>query len=125
MHTHVFRLFLHTPRLLFRSGFRGHGKSRALRVTEAFTANAIRSENATPAVFFRWTDGGHNVLLDAVDNLELMSDRNFRAALNSGYDRGGHFDRYIQGAPVKDLGRRGVGRHRRCAVAAGASLHHH
>ena len=103
MHTHVFRQFMHTPRLLFKSGFRGHGKSRTLRVTEAFTANAIRSGNATAAVFFRWTDAGHNVLLDEVDNLELMSDRNFRSALNDGYDRGGTVDRYSQsaGAPVK------------------------
>jgi hypothetical protein len=97
MHSHIFRRFMHTPRLLFKSAFRGHGKSRALRVTETFTANAIRSENATAAVFFRWTDEGYNVLLDEIDNLELMSDRNFRAALNSGYDRDGTFDRYIQG----------------------------
>ena len=101
MHTHVFRQFMHTPRLLFKSAFRGHGKSRALRVTEAFTANPIRSGNATPAVFFRWTNEGHNVLLDEVDNLELMSDRNFRAALNEGYDRDGSFARYIQGMPVR------------------------
>jgi hypothetical protein len=92
---------MHTPRLLFKSAFRGHGKSRALKIPEAFTANAIRSENATAAVFFRWTDEGRNVLLDEVDNLELMSDRNFRAALNSGYDRDGYFDRYIQGVPTR------------------------
>ena len=101
MHTHVFRQFMHTPRLLFKSAFRGHGKSRALRVTEAFTANAIYSDNMTAAVFFRRTDEGRNILLDEVDNLELMSDRNFRAALNSGYDRDGHFERYIQGAPTR------------------------
>jgi hypothetical protein len=101
MHSHVFRWFMHTPRLLFKSAFRGHGKSRALKVTQAFTANAIRSENATAAVYFRWTNEGRNVLLDEVDNLELMSDRNFRAALNSGYDRDGYFDRYIQGVPTR------------------------
>jgi Protein of unknown function (DUF3631) len=50
---------------------------------------------------FRWTDEGYNVLLDEVDNLELMSDRNFRAALNEGYDREGSFARYIQGVPVR------------------------
>jgi hypothetical protein len=99
MHTHIFRRFLNTPRLLFKSAFRGHGKSKALRVTEAFTENPIRSDNATAAMFIRWTNERYNVLFDEVDNLELMSDRNFRAALNSGHDHDGYFDRYIPGSP--------------------------
>jgi hypothetical protein len=38
--------------------------------------------------------------LDEVDNLDLMSNPTFRAALNGGYDRDGSFVRVIQNAPV-------------------------
>lgn len=100
MHSHVFRQFMHTPRLLFKSPIRGCGKTRALRVTEAFVPMAKRSENATAATFFRWTDKGFNVLLDEVDNLELLSNPAFRSALNSGFDWDGGFDRVIQGETV-------------------------
>jgi hypothetical protein len=97
MHAYVFRLFLHTPRLLLRAPFAGHGKSRTRRITEAFIPNLKRSDNASAATFFRWTDKGHNVSLDELDNLGLTQDRTFLAALNSGFEPDGSTARYIQG----------------------------
>jgi hypothetical protein len=102
MHTHVARRFMHTPRLVLRSGVRGCGKTTCLDVLKGLVAYPQKSDNMTAAAFFRLTDMGDATwgptpLIDEVDNLGLLTDPSFRAALNSGYRQGGGIQRVIQG----------------------------
>lgn len=101
MHTFVARRFMHTPRLVLRSGVRGCGKTTALDVLKGMVAHPQKSDNMTAAAFFRWTnmgdtDWGPTVLIDEVDNLSLLTDPLFRAALNSGHRQGGSIQRTLQ-----------------------------
>jgi hypothetical protein len=101
MHTHVFARFMHTPRLILRSPVRDCGKTTLIDIVAGFVPYPEKSENMTAATFFRVTDrGGDTLLLDEVDNLSLQTDARFRAALNSGYRRGGKIHRVIKGEPV-------------------------
>src|SRR5262245_19838510 len=68
MHAHVYRQFMHTPRLILRSAVRDCGKTTALSVVEGFVPNAKKSDNISAATFFRFTDRGLTLLLDEVDN---------------------------------------------------------
>jgi hypothetical protein len=105
MHTHVARRFMHTPRLVLRSALRGSGKTTALDVLNGIVACPQRSDNLSAASFIRLTNLGDNdwgptVLIDEVDNLGLLTDSFFRAALNSGYRQGGSIQRTIQNVAV-------------------------
>ena len=103
--THVARRFMHTPRLVLRSGVRGCGKTTTLDLLNGIVAYPQKSDNMTAAAFFRLTnmgdtDWGPTVLIDEVDNLGLLNDPLFRAALNSGYRQGGSIQRTIQNVVV-------------------------
>jgi len=100
MHAHVYRQFMHTPRLILRSAVRDCGKTTALSVVAGFAPNAKKSDNMTAAIFFRFADRGLTLLLDEVDNLGLLTNPIFRAALNSGYRRDGTIDRLIKNQPM-------------------------
>jgi hypothetical protein len=97
MHAHVFSRFMHTPRLIARSPVRDCGKTTTLNVISQFVPYPEISDNMTVAVFFRATDGGGTILLDEVDNLGLLTNGTFRAALNGGYDRGKTTSRVVKG----------------------------
>ena len=101
MHSHLFAKFMHTPRLVLRSPVRECGKTTLLDVVAALVPYPYKSENMTAAVFFRVTDRGDTLLLDEVDNLGLLTNAAFRAALNAGHRRGGTIDRVIEGKAVK------------------------
>ena len=99
MHAHVYRRFMHTPRLILRSAVRDCGKTTLLDVIAGFVPYPRKSDNMTAATFFRFTDRGLPLLLDEVDNLGLLTDPVFRGALNSGYRCGGTIDRTIKNQP--------------------------
>jgi hypothetical protein len=104
MHSHVYRQFMHTPRLIFSAALRDCGKTTALDVNGGFVPHPKMSDHMTAATFFRAADRcadfGGTLLLDEVDNLGLLTNPVFRAALNSGYRRGGTIDRTIRGQLV-------------------------
>jgi hypothetical protein len=80
---------------------RNCGKTTALDVLKGLVACPQKSDNLTAATFFRWTNMGDStwgstVLIDEVDNLGLLSDPVFRAALNSGHRRGGSIQRIVR-----------------------------
>jgi hypothetical protein len=100
MHAHVYRQFMHTPRLILSAAVRDCGKTTALDVIGGFVPYPKKSDHMTPATFFRFADWGPTLLLDEVDNLGLLTDPVFQAALNSGYRRGGTIDRTIKGQLV-------------------------
>ena len=81
MHSHLFAKFMHTPRLVLRSPVRECGKTTLLDVVAALVPYPYKSENMTAAVFFRVSDRGDSLLLDEVDNLNLLTNAAFRAAL--------------------------------------------
>jgi hypothetical protein len=105
MLTHLARRFMHTPRLVLRSGVRGCGKTTCLDVLNGLVAYPQKSDNMTAASFVRLTDlgdgtWGPTLLIDEVDNLGLLTDPFFRAALNSGHRQGGSVQRTIQNVVV-------------------------
>jgi hypothetical protein len=68
MATHVARRFMHTPRLVLRSGLRGCGKTTTLDLLNGIVAYPQKSDNMTAAAFFRLTQhGGHRLGADRTD----------------------------------------------------------
>jgi hypothetical protein len=100
MHAHVYRQFMHTPRLILSAAVRDCGKTTALDVIGSFVPYPKKSDHMSAPTFFRLTDWGHTLLLDEVDNLGLLKNAVFRAAFNSGHRRGGTIDRTINGQLV-------------------------
>jgi hypothetical protein len=76
-----------------KSAVRDCGKTTTLSLVYRFAYNSKKSDNMTAASFFRYTNFGQTLLLDEVDNLGLMNDGIFRAALNSGHRKGGTIER--------------------------------
>jgi putative DNA primase/helicase len=106
MHSHVARKAMHTPRLVLRSGLRGCGKTTCLDVLFGIVACPEKSDNMTAASFVRLANTGDatwgpTILIDEVDNLGLLTNSFFRAALNSGYRQGGAIQRTITNQVVK------------------------
>ena len=81
---------------------RGCGKTTALILLEALTADPYRSDNVTAAAIFH-TLGyrEHTLLLDEGDNLGLLNNPTLRAVFNAGHRRGGAISRFISGRPRK------------------------
>ena len=100
VHTHVYELFEHTPRLVLTSPTGGCGKSQGLKVLDRLVARPKKSDNFTAATIYDSANDRHTVLVDEADNLDFESKGAMRAVFNSGYDRSGTFSR-------------GVGKHRR------------
>jgi hypothetical protein len=92
LHSHVFRSFMHTPRLVLRSPVQGCGKTTLLLVLERLTAWGMKRDWITTAMLVRLIDSSHpTVLLDEVHNLglQLQGNGRLRAVFNSGHAKGG------------------------------------
>ena len=102
LHSHVFGRYPVTPRLALLSPVRGCGKTTALILLEALTADPYRSDHMTAAAIFH-TLGyrEHTLLLDEGDNLGLLNNPTLRAVFNAGHRRGGAISRFISGRPRK------------------------
>lgn len=66
-HTHVFRKFRFTPRLIVTAADRSCGKSRLLDVLEGLCADVARADDFTAAVLNRYAPAGHTLLWDEAD----------------------------------------------------------
>jgi hypothetical protein len=102
LHTHVFGRYLVSPRLALLSPVRGCGKTTALILLEALTADPDRSDNTTAAaIFHALAHREHTLLLDEGDNLGLFTNPVLRTVFNSGHRRGGAIRRFIGGRSRK------------------------
>lgn len=98
LHTHIFDRYAITPRLALLSPVRGCGKTTALILLEALSANPDRSDHVTPAAIYHTLYyGKHTLLLDEGDNLGLLHNDVLRTVLNGGHRRGGKIGRIIGG----------------------------
>jgi hypothetical protein len=90
LHSYVFGRYQVTPRLALLSPVRGCGKSTALILLEALTADPDRSDSTTAAaIFHALAHRERTLLLDEGDNLGLLNNPVLRAVFNSGHRRGG------------------------------------
>lgn len=92
LHTHVFRQFLVTPRLLLRSPVAGCGKTQLIDVLAKLTARPKKFDSITTAAIVRAIDENHpTLLIDEADNLGMVLQPNgkLRAVFNSGHRNGG------------------------------------
>jgi hypothetical protein len=102
LHSHVFGRYPVTPRLALLSPVRGCGKTTALILLEALTADPYRSDHVTAAAIFHTLSyREHTLLLDEGDNLGLLNNPTLRAVFNAGHRRGGAISRFIGGRPRK------------------------
>jgi hypothetical protein len=97
--TYAYRRFTHFPRLALLSPVRGCGKSTALKILKALTANSHKTDNITSAGIYHLIDQAREttLLMDEVDNQNLPRNHTMRSVLNSGHERGGTIDRYVHG----------------------------
>jgi hypothetical protein len=94
-HTHVFRVFEHSPRLNYSSPDMRCGKTLARDITSLFVSRPLSTENLTPAVLFRLVDAQYpTVLADEYDSW-LKEREELRGLVNAGYKRGGGIMRCV------------------------------
>jgi hypothetical protein len=92
LHTHAFRRFTITPRLVLRSPVAGCGKTVLLDLLVRLTARGARFDAITTAAIYHLIDETHPcLLLDESDNLGIALQVNgkLRAVLNAGHRYGG------------------------------------
>ena len=101
LHAYIFNRFSVTPRLTLLSPVRGCGKTTLLVLLELLIADALRSDNITPAAVYHILENNPSttLLADEGDNLGLLQNNVLRAVFNSGHRRGGAVHRYIGGWP--------------------------
>jgi hypothetical protein len=96
LHSYVFGRYVVTPRLALLSPVRGCGKTTALILLEALSADPYRSDNVTAAaIYHALAYREHTLLLDEGDNLGLLHNPVLRAVFNAGHRRGGAISRFI------------------------------
>jgi hypothetical protein len=92
-HTHVARLFYHTPRLMITALTHEAGKTRVLEALGMVCASAVRSSSVTPSVIFTRIESasggeGHALPTFLLDEVDKSFDRDLVAILNDGYKAG-------------------------------------
>jgi hypothetical protein len=89
-HTHVFSLFMVTPRLALRSPAPDCGKTTALDILGKLVARPAKFDAITAAAIYHLVDETHPTLLvDEADNLFMQPNGRLRAVFNSGHRNGG------------------------------------
>jgi hypothetical protein len=92
-HTHIFDMFVHTPRLNITAPSKGCGKSTSRDVVAQFVPRPMPSENMSTAVLFRMvTLHKPTVLADEYDAW-LINNNDLRGLLNAGHHFGAHAHR--------------------------------
>lgn len=92
LHTHCYRNFMITPRLVLRSPTPGCGKTVLMDLLERLTARGARYGSLTTAALVRLIDATRpTLMLDEADNLGIALQQNgvLRAILNEGHRAGG------------------------------------
>jgi hypothetical protein len=92
-HTHVARVFYHTPRLMITALTHEAGKTRVLEVLGMVCASAVRSSSVTPSVIFTRIESvsggeGHALPTFLLDEVDKSFDKDLVAILNDGYKAG-------------------------------------
>lgn len=104
VHSHCADASFTTPRLAFLSPEPGSGKSRCLDVLQLLCRNPLVSTNTTVSALVHSAHSGNvTILLDEVDAIfgSRSTDKAaLRGLLNSGFQRGGTYQRMIGGRPV-------------------------
>lgn len=101
LHTHCYRQFRHTPRLIVYAPLSNSGKSTLKTMAKFLSAGGEKLDGATSASLFRDIDKGiretgrYSKFLDEMDNAEF--DRVFHRIYNDGWLQGGHVSRVIGG----------------------------
>jgi hypothetical protein len=87
LHTHLLDLTNFTPRLGITAPEKRCGKTTLIEWLETIVHKPMRSNNITPAAFFRVVDRDHPTLLvDEADS--FLPDDKLRGVINSGHKRG-------------------------------------
>jgi hypothetical protein len=92
LHTHCYRDFMVTPRLVLRSPTPGCGKTVLMDILERLTARGIKYDSLTAAALLRLIDATRpTLMLDESDNLGIALQQNgtLKAILNAGHRAGG------------------------------------
>jgi hypothetical protein len=98
LHSYVFNLFIHTPRLLIYSREPGCGKTVLLVCIEALASNPLRISATTPAVIYHRlkTHPRTTLLLDEIEHSTLWDRRDpLVAIIDDGHRQGGHVPRVV------------------------------
>jgi hypothetical protein len=96
LHTYVFNLYMHTPRLLLRSRKPGCGKTTLLSFTNLLVNAGFKSDNSSAASLYARLQAypRSTLLLDEMENSTLWSrDPFLRALLDAGHRYDGCFSR--------------------------------
>jgi hypothetical protein len=113
LHTHVFRHFHHTPRLLVIGPIEECGKTTVLKVIEQLAYEPARFGGVTAAMIYHQLEStpGITLLIDEADNLDLFNDRKMRQIFNYGHETYG-----------ADIGKVNSGRPQKYSVSAPVAL---
>jgi putative DNA primase/helicase len=87
-HTHLFKLFLCSPRLNVSSPEKQCGKSTLLDVIALFVPKPVETENLSTAVLFRLIDAEKPVILADEYDSWITSNEELRGILNAGHRQG-------------------------------------
>jgi hypothetical protein len=100
LHTHVYRQFRHTPRLIIFAAIKASGKTTAMTMVRFLSAGGDRlGGHTTSAALYRELHKGINVTglytkcCDEMDNAEY--NKLFHAIFNDGFEEGGFVERII------------------------------
>jgi hypothetical protein len=100
LHSHCYRNFMITPRLVLRSPTPGCGKSVLMDLMERLTARGTKYDSLTTAALLRLLDATRpTLMLDESDNLGITLQQNgpLKAILNAGYRYGGNRTLVVDG----------------------------
>jgi Protein of unknown function (DUF3631) len=98
LHTHCYRQFRHTPRLLIYAPLSQSGKSTLQTLVRFLSCGGQKLDDPTSAVLVRLIDIGiktglSSVFVDEMDNAPF--DRTFYHIFNNGFIEGGHVFRFL------------------------------
>jgi hypothetical protein len=100
LHTHVYRQFRFTPRLIIYAPLTNSGKSNLMDMSRFLSAGGDSLDDPTSASLFRdihdgIMNGKHTKFIDEMDYAEF--DRTFYKLFDNGFRQGGHTTRVIGG----------------------------
>lgn len=97
LHTYVYRLFRHTPRLAVISPEKRCGKSTLLELLELLCCNPLKTDSASEAAIFRTVDSQQSITL-VMDELDssMPTQSGLRNVLNSGFVASGQSLRCVK-----------------------------
>ena len=86
LHTYVYDLFLHSPRLILRSKKPGCGKTAMLHLIEQLVDHGLLVMNTTAAVIYHRLKRQHTVfLIDQFEHSAFWRDDNLKSVIDIGY----------------------------------------